>query len=85
MVSTTVLTLPASLMIRIFFFKLFLFPGLRNVPLSSPRFLLYIQNFGRMPGIEHELLRPQPGVLPMSYTHPFSVPLTALIYECIRK
>ena len=25
--------------------------------------------FGRMPGIELELLRPQPGVLPMSYTH----------------
>ena len=26
--------------------------------------------FGRMPGIEPELLRPQPGVLSMSYTHP---------------
>ena len=28
--------------------------------------------FGRMPGFELELLRQQPGVLPMSYTHPMS-------------
>ena len=28
--------------------------------------------FGRVPGIEPELLQPQPGVLPMSYTHPYN-------------
>ena len=39
-------------------------------PLSAPRIFTLCTIFGRMPGIEPELLRPQPGVLPMSYTHP---------------
>ena len=29
--------------------------------------------FGRIPGFEPELQRPQPGVLPMSFTHPFPI------------
>ena len=37
-------------------------PVLRNFTLCTI--------FGRIPGIEPELLRLQPGVLPLSYTHP---------------
>ena len=56
----------------ILFFQFFLFPGLRSVR-SPPRDYNFTVStiFGRMPGIEPVLLRPQPGVLPMSYTHPF--------------
>ena len=49
-----------------FFVEIFLFLGSRT---PSQDFTL-CTIFGRMPGIEHELLRPQPGVLPLSYTHP---------------
>ena len=49
------------------FLKLFLFPGSR----TPSRGFTLCTIFGRMPGIEPELLRPQPGVLPMSYTHIF--------------
>ena len=54
---------------KIFLLKLFLFPGLRRVRSPSRVFTLCTV-FGRMPGFEPELLRPQPGFLPMSYTHP---------------
>ena len=48
----------------------FLFPGLGGSALHPEIFTL-CTIFGRMPGIEPELLQPQPGVLPMSYTHLF--------------
>ena len=51
----------------LFFFKLFLYPGSRTPSRVCTLFTI----FGRMQGIEPELLRPQPGVLPMSYTHPY--------------
>ena len=42
-----------------------------RLPYSVPVFLnTFFTLFGRMPGSEPELLRPQIGVLPMSYTHP---------------
>ena len=34
--------------------------------------------FGRIPGIELELRRPQPGVLPMSYTHSLIIFLSVM-------
>ena len=37
---------------------------------SPPRDFTLCTIFGRMPGIKPKLLQPQPGVLPMSYTHP---------------
>ena len=49
-----------------FFIKLFLFPG----SALRPKNFTLCTIFGRMPGIEPELLRPQTGVLPMSFTHP---------------
>ena len=39
--------------------------------------------FGRMPGIEPELLRPQPGVLPMSYTQPFRISIRRLSFVVV--
>ena len=48
--------------------KLFLFPGLRRVR-SPSRVLLLYTIFGRMPGFEPELLRPQPGCGTQN-THP---------------
>ena len=42
-----------------------------QVPVLRPGGFTLCSIFGRMPGIEPELLRPQPGVLPMSYTHNF--------------
>ena len=48
-----------------FYKKLFLFPGFRRVR-SPSRVYTLCTIFGRMPGFE-----PQPGVLPMSYTHPW--------------
>ena len=44
---------------------LFLTLFVPGVPNSVPGFLLYVQDAG----IEPELLRPQQGVLPLSYTH----------------
>ena len=60
--------LPAGL-----FTFLFLVPRIKEGPLSVPGFSLhmYIRVFGKMPRFEPELLRRKPGVLPMSYTHPF--------------
>ena len=52
-----------------FFFKLFLFPRLGGSALR-PKIFTLCTIFGRMLGIEPELLRTQRGVLPMSYTHP---------------
>ena len=54
---------------RIFFV---LFPGLGGSALHAEIFTISTL-FGRMPGIEPELLRPQPGVLTMSYTHPYEL------------
>ena len=52
------------------FFLLFLFPGTSIGSALRPAIFTLCTLFGRMPGIEPELLRLQPGVLPMSYTHP---------------
>ena len=45
-------------------------------------FLLYLLLyciFGRMPGYEPEMLRPQTGVLPMSFTHHNSLTTIVLV------
>ena len=55
----------------IFNFVSLFVPKDMEVSLSAPRFYFVFTIFGRMPGIEPELLRPQPGMLPMSYSHPY--------------
>ena len=67
-----------------FFNTLFLFPRLRRVR-SPPRefYFKYSTIFGRMPGIEPELLRPQPGVI--CYSHHSigcSSPITRIRCAC---
>ena len=54
-------------------------PGIFNLSLCTI--------FGRMPGFKPELLRPQPGVLPVSYTHPFLREKIKLFLEknCLKK
>ena len=42
-----------------------------QVPVLRPENFILFTIFGRMPGFEPELLRPQLGVLPMSCTHPW--------------
>ena len=49
------------------FFELFV----PRVPYTVPEIFTLFSIFGRMPGFEPELLRPQPGVLPMRYAHPY--------------
>ena len=67
-----------------FFYTLFCSWG----PLLRPRIFtlctLQYLLFGRMPGFEPELLRPQPGVLPLSYTHLlfYSACSLGLNFEC---
>ena len=58
------------------FFKTILCPGLAGSALRPIGCTLY--NIGRMPGFEPKLLRLQPGVLPMSYTHPYNELHTSL-------
>ena len=41
-----------------------------RVPYSVPGVFTFCSIFGRMLEFEPELMRLQPGVLPMSYTHP---------------
>ena len=57
---------------RIFYISFFV-PRIKEGPLSVPGFSLHMYKrvFGKMPRFEPELLRRKPGVLPMSYTHPF--------------
>ena len=43
--------------------------SLRVQGLLSVLGFYFMYNIGRMPGFEPELLQPQPGVLPISYTH----------------
>ena len=52
----------------VFFYNSFCSQGLGGSALPLEIFTL-CTIFGRMPGTELELLRPQPGVLLMSYTH----------------
>ena len=54
-------------------------PGIFNLSLCTI--------FGRMQGFKPELLRPQPGVLPVSYTHPFLREKIKLFLEknCLQK
>ena len=53
------------------FFVLFLLFSCQGQGGSSlrPRFFTFMYNIGRMPGFEPKMLRPQPSVLPMSYTY----------------
>ena len=44
-----------------------------QVPILRPGIFTLCTIFGKMPEFEPELLQPQPGVLPMSYTHPVAV------------
>ena len=52
-----------------YFFKTLFVPRVRRV-CSPPQDFILCTIFGRMLVIEPKLLRLQPGVLPMSYTHP---------------
>ena len=60
-------TLPSLWQLRHFFNTLFVLK-VKEGPHSDILTLCII--FGGMPGFKPEILRPQPGVLPMSYTHP---------------
>ena len=64
-----------------FFKTLFLlFPGPRTPFLG---FYTLYTIFGRMPGIEPELLQSQPGVLPMSYTHQILIVIVSVQCDMI--
>ena len=52
---------------QIFFFNSFC----SHAPVLRPGICTLCTIFGRMPGFKPQLLRLQPGVLPMSYTHPY--------------
>ena len=41
-----------------------------KAPYTVPGIFTLCTIFGRIPGFEPELIRPPPGVLPMSFTHP---------------
>ena len=57
--------------IYIYIFLTLFVPRVKEGTLFVPSlYLMYSTVFGRMPEFESELLRPQPGVLPISYTHP---------------
>jgi len=59
-----------KVMFIIFFYNYFLYPGTRRVRFSALGIFTLCTLFGRVPGFEPEMLRLQPGVLPLSYTHP---------------
>ena len=63
-------------------FSIFFTIFVPRVPYSVPVFYTgtFCTIFSRMPGFEPELLRQQPGVLPMSNTH--SIPSHFLIFIC---
>ena len=63
-IAPTLLHVPA---IRTLIFYTFIVPRVKEGPLSVPSFYFTVCTvFGRMPGFEPEVLRPQPGVLPIS-------------------
>ena len=68
-VSSTPTTGIVSHVKRIYFY--FFNSFVPRAPNTVPGIFTLFTIFGRMPGIAPELLQPQPGVLPMSYTHPY--------------
>ena len=52
------------------FLKLFFSQDFRRIP-SLFRVFTLCTKFGGVLGFEPKMLQPQPGVLPMSYTHPY--------------
>ena len=67
-------------MAQLFLFLTLFVSRVRRVR-SPPRDFYFM--FGRMPGIEPELLRPQLAVLPMSYTQPFHISIRRLSFVAV--